>query len=605
MINAMEVTQGKHSRTVGLGRLLACTLALSALILGRPLWATPGDLDPSFGDGGAVSTFVPFGGLRLGYVALSVQSDGKIVGVGGRRGMGADYDFDILLQRLNVDGTPDLTFGHEGIVTTDLSQDTDEATSLVIRNDGKIVVAGASWRGEPRLDPDVPRPETFDLVVVRYNPDGSLDTTFGAGGVVRTTFGDDSAGASALIIQADGKLVAAGTSIALDPLAGKFALARYLADGTLDPSFGVGGKVTTPINNYAAANALVARSDGKLLAAGSAVSTPGNWDSVLATYNEDGSLDLTFGDQGVVVNDIAGGDTDQILATAIQPSGGVVAGGHIVSYDGARFFDSFALSRYSETGIDRAFGTRGVTQTMIGTASDVVRSIVIQNDGKIVVAGESHDAYHGEPYVDVTYLTLARYLVDGRLDTTFGIDGTMAFPQLGGGSGITLQPDGKLIVVGGRNEPQGAVSAFVARFSNDDPGCETIPLTGCTQADAPAELLISDSTNHVRRKVALEWSRDAAGFAPFGDPTQTTDNTLCVYDGSQRITALRVPIRKATRIIKAQSRRAPSVSLRGGVTHDVLAQLRNSTGLCVETTFTASDVKVNTSTTFKARRHVR
>ena len=150
-------------------------------------------------------------------------------------------------------GDLDPTFGVGGKVTTDFGG-YDSANALVLQPDGKLVAAGVRSTSD------------LDFALARYLPDGSLDPTFGVGGKVTTDFGSSDV-ASALVLQPDGKLVAAGGVQFDGP--GDFALARYLPDGSLDPTFGVGGKVTTDFGGIDGASALVLQPDGKLVAAGS------------------------------------------------------------------------------------------------------------------------------------------------------------------------------------------------------------------------------------------------------------------------------------------------------------------------------------------------
>lgn len=206
---------------------------------------------------------------------------------------------------------------------------------------------------------------------------GSLDPTFGAGGIVTTDIGTDNYGEE-LIIQSDGKIVAAGSSNS------DFALVRYNADGTLDATFGTGGIVTTDIGN--SSNSVVAlgiQSDGRIVAAGY-----GNSSFALVRYNADGTLDTTFGASGIVtITDIG------VVALGIQSDGKIVAAGYY--YNGSN--NDFALVRYNVDGtLDTTFGTGGIVTTDTGSVSDAdtdtAHALYIQPDGKIVVAGDSNSS---------------------------------------------------------------------------------------------------------------------------------------------------------------------------------------------------------------------
>ncbi len=295
----------------------------------------------------------------------------------------------------------DTTFGSAGKVITDIGSN-DYARAVAIQGDGKIVATG--FAAESIFGSVPPRTSTFALV--RYNTDGSLDTTFGSAGKVTTAIGsaaDDYA--SAMAIQSDGKIVAAGTSWNGTPNFA-FALVRYNTDGSLDTTFGGTGKVTTSIVSDNQAYAVAIQGDGKIVAVGRSW-TGGNYDFALARYNTDGSLDTTFGGTGKVTTSIGSGD-DVADAVAIQGDGKIVVAG--TSSTGAPNCD-FALVRYNTDGsLDTTFGTNGMVITAIGTGINIANAVVIQGDGKIVAAGYSNNG----PGLSYNF-ALARYNTEGAL----------------------------------------------------------------------------------------------------------------------------------------------------------------------------------------------
>jgi uncharacterized delta-60 repeat protein len=214
-------------------------------------------------------------------------------------------------------GALDPTFGTGGEVTTDFGG-SDSAEAVGIQSDGKIVTAGSTFSGGLQ-----------HFVLARYNADGNLDSSFGSGGKVTTDFGGFDA-ASALVIQPDGRIVAAGRG------SGDFALARYNADGSLDPTFGSGGKVTTDFGGSDDAFGVALQADGKIVAAGQ-----GGSDFGLARYNADGSLDPTFGSGSRVTTDLGG--FEDAIAVALQNDGKIVITGQ--KFSGG--FQQFALARYT------------------------------------------------------------------------------------------------------------------------------------------------------------------------------------------------------------------------------------------------------------------
>jgi uncharacterized delta-60 repeat protein len=279
-----------------------------------------------------------------------------------------------------------------------------------------------------------------DFALARYNTDGSLDTSFGTGGMVLTDFNNGNNDvANALAIQKDGKIILAGFSNAIGSdgflLAADFALARYNTDGSLDTSFGIGGKLLTnfifigaPSNGGDdAANAVAIQTDGKIVAAGffklpvGGTGLPTGGGFALASYNTDGSLDPSFGSGGNVITVFSGnGSSDVANGIAIQSDGKIVAAG-VSLVNGS---DEFALARYDTDGsLDPSFGIEGKVLTDFGNGSnDAAKAVVIQADDKIVAAGSagSVSSFSGA-------FALARYI---------GIGNTPSPNNNGGGCSI-------------------------------------------------------------------------------------------------------------------------------------------------------------------------
>ena len=265
-----------ESQTTGIKNLREVTnLALTA--------DTPGQLDPTFGTDGIVTTSL---GVSAIAHSVAIQSDGKIV-AGGGAGISL-YDFALV--RYNTNGSIDDSFGSAGIVTTDFANSNDTGVSVAIQSDGKIVAAGTSVSGGRE-----------EIALARYNLNGSLDPSFGILGKVTTLIGPGSQ-AVALAIQSDSKIVVAGKSFrnSTFPYYGAFAVARYNTNGSLDSSFGSGGTVTTrvghdPFNEVEDEPAAVAvQSDGKIVVAG-ATDSGFKYNFTLVRYDSNGLLDLSFG----------------------------------------------------------------------------------------------------------------------------------------------------------------------------------------------------------------------------------------------------------------------------------------------------------------------
>ena len=361
-------------------RTLPVSLWAAMLVLPLAARANPGDLDPSFGTGGQVITPILSGYDGAG--ALVLQPDGKLVAAGHAYNANNNT---LALVRYNADGSLDGNFGTGGKVTTAIGTASGGA-ALVLQPNGKLVAAGYTFTGS-----------RTQFALVRYLATGSLDTSFGTGGKVATPIGSIDDEVSALVLQPDGKLVAAGYTDKGNNIT--FALVRYDADGSLDTSFGTGGKVTTPIGSIDdEAFALVLQPDGKLVVAGY-TSSASNTAFALVRYNADGSLDTSFGTGGKVTTPIES-IGNQVFALVLQPDGKLVAAGY--ANDGSN--QDFALVRYSPDGnLDGSFGTGGKVITPVSGTFGEVNALVLQPDGKLVAAGYS---YNGSD----TDFALARYL---------------------------------------------------------------------------------------------------------------------------------------------------------------------------------------------------
>jgi len=358
-----------------------------------------GTLDTSFGTGGIVTTDIS--GVDDRGSALAIQSDSKIV-VGGRSKNGADNDFAVV--RYNTNGTLDTNFSGDGKVTTHIGGTNETIYALAIQSGGKIVAAGHSYNG------GFP-----DFAVVRYNTDGSLDTSFGSDGKVTTAVGSGNDVAYSVAIQADGKIVAAGYTY--NGSNNDFAVVRYKGDGSLDTDFDTDGIVTTPIGSANDLSTSVAiQSNGNIVAGGYS-HNGADWDFAAVRYNANGSLDTSFDGDGKVTTAVGTGD-DQGRSVAIQRDGKIVAAGY--TYNGSN--NDFALVRYNGTdgSLDSLFGTGGKVTTPIGSHKDEGNFIAVQSDDKIVLGGYSAlDA--GSTEAD---FALVRYNnTNGSLDTGFGTGG--------------------------------------------------------------------------------------------------------------------------------------------------------------------------------------
>ncbi len=382
-----------------------------------------------------------------GLLDVALQSDGKIVVAG-------EIEGDFFVARLNANGSLDTTFDTDGITTTNTATarrhfPSNGAHAVTVQSDGKIVAAG---RGDD------------DFVVVRYNTNGSLDTTFDTDGITTTNTGTSRDGAHAVAVQSDGNIVAAGVS------QGDFAMVRYTTDGSLDTTFDTDGITTTnTAQSFIAsgARAVTVQSNGKIVAVGG-----GDRAIVVVRYNTDGSLDTTFDTDGITTTtSVSGDDSVEGNAMALQSDGKIVAAGAL---DG-----DFAMVRYNTDGsLDTTFDTDGITTTNINPESyDFATAMALQSDGKIVVAGEyrTGGAAGGR-------LALVRYNTDGSLDTTFDTDGITTTNTAGpfriyGVGGVAVQSDDKIVVAAGAGD------WVVARYSSNGSLDTTFDTDGITTTD--------------------------------------------------------------------------------------------------------------------------
>jgi uncharacterized delta-60 repeat protein len=285
-----------------------------------------------------------------------------------------------------------------------------------------------------------------EFALTRYNSNGNLDSTFNTDGVVTTQFDERSSGQS-VAIQSDGKILVAGGS------GGYFALARYNLNGTLDTSFGGDGIVTTRVYSpYASATCVKVQSDGKILVSGF-----DNNETTLTRYNSDGSLDTTFDTDGILTNHLGLGGSSVANSIEIQTDGKILVTGYATN---ASNNPEFILTRYNINGsLDTTFDTDGIVTTAIGTDSRG-QSVTIQTDGKIIVAGSGDRKF-----------ALTRYNNDGSLDNTFDADGIVTTPvgsSYSGGESVAVQSDGKILVAGNsrigiNTQPEFALT----RYNND------------------------------------------------------------------------------------------------------------------------------------------
>jgi len=361
-----------------------------------------GSLDTNFNGTGKVTT--PMSSYDDYGRGIAVQGDGKILVAGYA---GSAY-VDFALARYETNGTLDTTFNSTGRIITPVGTGDDCGQSVALQADQRILVAGYARIGT-----------NYDFALVRYETNGSLDASFNGSGKVTTAIGTSDDCGQAVAIQTDGRIVVAGYAMIGTNL--DFALVRYQTDGSLDTSFNGTGKVTTPMSSYDdCGQSVVIQGDGKILVAGYA------WDGgfnrfALARYNSNGTLDTNFNGNGKVTT-IFNGYDDRSQSLALQSDGKILVAG----YASNGYYDYFAVARYNPNGsLDTSFNGSGKVTTHISSYDDWGASVAVQGDGNILVAGSanSHLAlvrYWGGDVEIAIEQPAGRDLVDGASGVDFG-----------------------------------------------------------------------------------------------------------------------------------------------------------------------------------------
>ena len=425
-----------------------------------------GSPDSSFGNNGKFKSAISLLGN-----AIAILPDGKIVVAGTG---GAPFSNNFAAARLNPNGTFDTTFNGSGTVNTpigDAIDGTNIRKTLAIQPDGKIIVGGTSQFGATGKD----------FTLVRYNSNGSLDSTFGGGGgIVQTSFSNSAQNEflQSIALDSNGRIAAAGyadTATAEQ----SFALARYNSDGSLDSSFSDDGKliIKTRPNTFERANVVTIQTRGKILIAGT--SGYSRRDFALVRFNSNGTLDTNFGLNGVVYTRVSEEVSGELNALTIAPNGDIFGGGLAENGSGG---DAFAFTKYNQNGVPAPeFGVFGyVTNNFqIGTnLSYEAKSVVLQSDGKFLAAGNFIGNSGNSNGI------LARYEPNGSLDRNFNNYSGYVFLNSPSANtreitGVTLQPDGKILIVG-NYEGDSDAGLFISRYNSNGSTDSTFGNSGQT-----------------------------------------------------------------------------------------------------------------------------
>jgi uncharacterized delta-60 repeat protein len=349
-----------------------------------------------------------------------------------------------------ADGDLDPTFGTGGFTLAGLTTAAYQLPAKpIVQPDGKILICSTINTGSA---------SGGDFFIERFNADGSPDTSFDFDGQVTVDFAGRNEGCNALALQADGKIVAVGTSADATPNA-DFAIARLNADGSLDPTFGAGGTTLVSFdlgdNNDDTAGAVAMQADGKIVVAGWAVVGTNTYDFAVVRLLPDGTRDTTFNSTGrvTVAFDIPGTNgADEADSIIVDDAGRIVVGGVAETQPGSF---GFALARLLPNGqLDHSFNADGratIDFDLGATMTDLSYQSILTHDGKIVMVGQADAGSGSTTNGDVA---IARVLPDGSPDGTFGIGGKVVVPfdQITNGgevaTGVVEDSAGRLVAVG-------------------------------------------------------------------------------------------------------------------------------------------------------------
>jgi uncharacterized delta-60 repeat protein len=436
-------------------------LTANGLCIVCPPPIKPGSLDTSFGQiflgrPGTGKVTTSFGYVPAGLSGMAIQADNKIV-IAQR-----SQSFDSYASRFTPSGLIDNTFGSNGSITLKPSHNHTRSNSVAVQPDGKIVISVTyDYRNY-----DIDSNDRNSFGVLRYNANGAEDPdfknpygiTYGYGNKPRFGAFEDPVGSyyqlPVMALQANGQIVLATRS-----LYGDFIIVtRHDSNGSTDTTFGTNGYVytTTYPGHISYPTSIAVQADGKIVVAG--YDTPANGstsDFAIVRYNTNGSLDSSFDGDGIARVGFVGYSSDFAKAVKIQADGKIVVAGY--SNVGTYGFENFVMARLNTNGsMDSSFGSGGLVKTGFGTGHAFANAMVIQVDGKIVLAGKANPVWDDD-------FALARYNSNGSLDTTFGTGG-MVTTSFGPGedvADVVAIQNGKIVLAGTTYNSNG-VSRMIA-----------------------------------------------------------------------------------------------------------------------------------------------
>ena len=496
--------------------ILATALAFSLIVLGAGSASASalaeGAFDPTFA---ANRHFTPVGSAGDEGHALALQPDGKVVVAG----FATDSSPDTALVRYTAGGVLDTGFDGDGKQIVPVGPLEDEANGVAIAPDGRIVVAGY-----------VSGATFVDTTVLRFNPNGSLDSTFDGDGIVQTDASpliDDQA--NAVAVQADGKVVVAGSVGTGNDT--DFEILRYRTDGTLDPAFDDDGIVILDIGDSTdRANAVTIQPDGKIVVAGSSFNLAvSNDDAAVARFRPNGSLDPSFGDAGV--KRVGNLSLDQgVSGVAVGEGGDIVTVGFGYYFDQTDFPGALLqVIRYSPNGSSATVKfPYPLYPDFVGTG------VAFQPDGKMVISTKGDPVSVFESPLPVG--SAVRLAPDGRPDSTFVAEDSDGNAPMDA-SGVAIRPTGKIVVAGTAGSGSFADLA-VARFIGDSTPPSGARVLGVPRYSLATTRTVSWTASDAGTGVAAfdvqrrQASFDGSAFTPFSAFRTKTLNVFGTFTGS-------------------------------------------------------------------------
>jgi len=461
----------------------------SFFLMTMSVWASDGVLDTTFNSPDGFVLWDGGSGYDRGR-DIALQSDGKILVTGY---MTNGTDDDIMVIRYNPDGTLDTGFGTNGAYIYDGGNGTDDGYAIAIQPDDKILLAGESSNGSDS-----------DVIVIRLDADGDPDSSFGTNGIYTYDGGSGYDAIIDLLVQPDGSIVMCGsTNNGTD---NNLMVMRLNADGALDTTFGTNGVTVCHVgNSHDFGLRLTLQNDGDILVTGGS-DNGSNYDIIVARFNTNGTLDTGFGTNGIVFYD--GGDYDRGYGIATNSNGSILVTG-VRTQPGQKTtdYDIPVICFDSNGNLDTSFGNNGIV-LYDGGISEQCFDLMVQNDNTILVTGYSGINIDG---TSEWSLVVLKYDPNGVLDTTFGTGGVYRYnptDKTEWGYGLALQSDGKIIVTGQAHNGTDD-DVIILRLTNSSSDSNDIPSLVWSQP--PIEIDPDIQQEPI--------------FCGFGEPARSTEQT--------------------------------------------------------------------------------